>query len=94
MVKKGRMKRRLLIILAFVVVAALAATLLFLLQTRPPTPSAAAALPEEEAVDPLRAEMECIDRVLQNRNLRSQDVQPALDACRGASSRSEANSSQ
>lgn len=91
------MKRRLVPVLAVLTVLVLAGLLILVLlrDRRPPVPPSAT-LPEPEAVDPLRTEMDCIDRVTRNRNLRPEEVQPALAACRGGSGsgRADVNSSQ
>ena len=69
-----------LLVIGLVLLAAAALFLLVNRQTPVPTPSIAR--PEAESVDPLMKEMNCVDRVLQDRNLRSEQVQPALDRCR------------
>jgi len=89
------MSRRLLPFLAILVVVLLVAGLILLMQPRRPSLAPSAGLPEANALDPVRAEMACVDRVLQNRAMKSEDVQPALDRCRaGGTAPAEVNVSQ
>jgi hypothetical protein len=81
-VEEERMKRTLLPFVAIGAVLLAAVALFLMMRARAPAPSPAAQLPEIEAVDPLRKEMACVDRVLQNRNMRSDEVEPALARCR------------
>ena len=79
------MQRRVLVLLAVIVVALAAAVAAFMLRG-PFYPAVSTAPPNENATDPYYQEVECIDRVLQNRALKAEDVQSALDRCRAASS--------
>lgn len=76
------MKRRQLPFIAILFVLLLAATLVLLLRPSAPSAPPPPILAEENALDPVRAEMECIDGVVSNRNLKSEDVQRAIDGCR------------
>jgi len=71
-----------LVVLAVIVVALGAAVAAFMLRgsSYPPVSTAD---PDVNAIDPLHQEMRCIDGVLQNRVLKVEQVQPALDRCRG-----------
>jgi hypothetical protein len=80
-------QRKILLVLAILVPVLLVAAAL--LWQRPLRPAPAAGPPDENAAEPLVAEMACIDRVLQNRSLKAEEVQPALDRCR--SGRNAAN---
>jgi hypothetical protein len=81
------MQRRIILVLVIALVA-LAATLAFVLlrgQPRPTPISIEAA--DGNAIDPLHEEMDCVDRLLENRNdLDANEVQPALARCRGGGS--------
>ena len=76
------MTRKWLPFLAILFLALLVAAVLLLFQARSRTTPPAANVPEENALDPVRDEMACIDQVLANRNLKTEEVQPALDTCR------------
>lgn len=78
------MQRRVLVFLAIIVVT-LAAAVAALMLRGPFYPPVSTAPPDENATEPYHKEVECIDRVLQNRALKAEDVQPALDRCRDAS---------
>jgi hypothetical protein len=85
--EKMSMRRK--IILALVIIlAALAATLAYVLlrgQPRPAPISIDAA--NENAIEPLHQEMDCVDQLLENRNnLNANEVQPALARCRAGAS--------
>ena len=73
------------VILAFGILVLLFAGVIVLLffypRAEPPRMSLNAA--DENVVDPLRAEMACIDRVMSSPRLNANEVQPRLDACRG-----------
>lgn len=73
------MQRKILFGFAILISLLAVAALLSRLPSRP-APSAAPA--DENAAEPLLVEMACIDRVLQNRSLKAEEVQPALDRCR------------
>ncbi|HYJ52094.1 MAG TPA: hypothetical protein VEW04_02890 [Allosphingosinicella sp.] len=88
------MKRKVLPFVAIAAVMLAVAALLLWMQPRDPSPAPSGNVTEAEAVDPLVQEMACVDRVLQNRNLKSEAVQPALDRCRGRAGSAEANLTQ
>jgi len=89
-----QMTRKWLPFIAILVVVLLVAGLIMLLQPRQPSLAPSAGLPEANALDPVREEMECVDQVLANHAMKSEDVQPALDRCRsrGASETTLVNS--
>ena len=77
------MQRRIIVVVAALCLV-LAGVLGFILlrgQPRPPLISVNAA--EENASPPYHQEMDCIDRLLRQRNLSANDVEPALARCRG-----------
>jgi hypothetical protein len=71
-----------LIVLAVIVAALAAAVAAFML--RGPSYPAVSTEPDVNATEPYHKEMRCIDRVVQNRALKAEEVQPALDRCRAA----------
>ena len=81
------MRRKWFPLIAVLVLFLLVAVLLLLLPLRAPSPAPNLGLPEGNAVDPVRTEIDCIDRVLANGNLTSEEVQPALDRCRSQGAR-------
>jgi hypothetical protein len=82
------MQRRIILVLAILFVLLAAAALAFVLlrdQPRPVPISVDAA--DENATEPYHQEMDCIDRLLQNRNsLSANEVEPALARCEGRGS--------
>jgi hypothetical protein len=77
------MQRKIIILLAITCLVLAGALGLILMrgQSRPaPIPVDEA---QENASQPYRREMDCIDRLLQRRDLSSNDVAPALARCRG-----------
>lgn len=78
------MQRRVLVFLAVIVVALAAAVAAFMLRGPSQRPVSTAP-PDVNATEPYHQEMRCIDGVLQNRALKAEEVQPALDRCRAAS---------
>lgn len=81
------MQRRIILVLAilFVLLAAALAFVLLRDQPRPVPVSIDAA--DENASEPYHQEMDCIDRLLQNRNnLNANEVEPALARCQGSGS--------
>jgi len=82
--------QRNLIILLGVLVLLLGGTLAFVLlrgQPRPASISINAA--EENVVDPLREEMNCIDRLLQRNDLDANQIDSSLAGCRGGGSENQ-----
>ena len=84
------MNRPMLSILALLALIVAVGALFLLMEPGTPPPAPANA-PEPEAVDPLKAEMACVDRVIQNRNMAPEDVQPAIARCRAGGSAAETN---
>jgi len=87
------MNPKLLPFFAILAIALIAATIILVFRS-PGAPITSGAETAADPVDPMREEMACIDRVLQNRNMQSEEVQPALDRCRGSTGRSEENLAQ
>ena len=81
------MQRKVMIALSIVLVA-LAVTLAYvLLRGQPRAAPISIEAADENATEPLHQEMECVDRLLQNRNnLNANEVEPALARCRAGGS--------
>lgn len=80
------MQRKVILILVALILL-LAATVAILMlrgQPRPVPISIDAAV--ENSIAPYRQEMDCVDRLLQNRNLTANEVEPALARCRSGAS--------
>ena len=82
-----------MVILALAVLAlALGATLAYVLLRGPhQAPPMSIDAADENASEPLRQEMTCIDQLLQDRNLRANEVEPALARCEGGPSGNQSN---
>jgi len=85
------MQRKIIVVVALLCLA-LAGVLGFLLlrgQPRPPRISVDDA--QVNASEPYHQEMNCIDRLLRQRNLSANDVEPALARCQGSSASQDQN---
>lgn len=80
------MHRQLILILAILVLG-LTCVLGYVLLRGPshPAPISIDAA-DENAIEPLHQEMDCIDRLLQNHNLNANEVEPGLARCRAEAS--------
>lgn len=80
------MQRRIILVLV-ILLFLLAAALGFVLLRGQPSPAPVSVdAADENATEPYHQEMNCIDRLLQNRNnLNANEVEPALARCQGAS---------
>ena len=81
------MQRKVILALVLLLVA-LAATLAYVLLRGQPQPAPISIdAADEKAIEPLHQEMDCVDRLLENRNdLNANEVQPALARCRTGAS--------
>jgi hypothetical protein len=79
---KVRMQRTIILVLA-VLVLLLGGALAYVLLRGPPG-AVPVSIEAGAAPNPYRAEMECIDRVLQRHDMDSNQVQPAMDDCRAS----------
>ena len=80
------MPRRAVLALGILALLFAGAIMLALFCPRAEAPRISLNAVDENAVDPLRTEMACIDGVISNHQLNANEVQPRLDACRGSSS--------
>jgi hypothetical protein len=77
------MQRNIILALA-VVILLLAAALAFVLLRGQPNPGRISInAADENAIEPYHREMSCIDQVMQNNDLNANEVEPALDRCKG-----------
>jgi len=80
------MQRRIIVALVLLCLL-LAGVLGFVLLRDPPRPPRISADDaQENAAEPYHQEMDCIDRLLRQRDLSANDVEPALARCQGSSS--------
>ena len=85
----GSTQRFVIAALSFLLLLAVGTALYLYMRDRPPSPLPPQATlndAQENAVDPYRAEMGCIDQVLQRRDLEANQAQAMLNSCRGPDS--------
>lgn len=77
------MQRNLIIALGALLVVLAAALLVVLLRGQPSPGPISINAADENAIEPYHREMNCIDQVMQNNDLNANEVEPALDRCKG-----------
>jgi hypothetical protein len=78
------MQRTIILVLALFVLLLGGALAYVLLRGAPGPVPVSVEAGDEAATNPYRAEMECIDRVLQRHDMEANQVQPAMDNCRAS----------
>jgi hypothetical protein len=77
------MQRKIILALAVLALLLAAALALVLLRGQPGPGPISINAADENAIEPYHREMNCIDRVMQNNDLNANEVEPALDRCKG-----------
>ena len=84
------MQRNVVIALALLCLVLAVLALYLLLRAQPGPPRISVDTANENASEPYHQEMDCIDRLLRQRDLSANDVEPALARCQGGGPRERA----
>ena len=80
------MQRKIIFVLVILILLLAAALAYVLLRGQPASAPISIDAANEDASDPYRREMDCIDRLLQQHDLDKNQVEPAFARCRGGGS--------
>jgi hypothetical protein len=83
--RRNRMQRKIIIVLALLCLVLLGVLGFVLLRGQPGPPRIPVDEAQGNASEPYHQEMDCIDRLLRQRDLNANDVEPALARCQGSS---------